>query len=180
MAFEEMRSARAAERKIADGVNDLGLSVSAGTGSFLERASHREGNEQRRQRPPPHVAPKAETCRSQRDPCRGERDRMRRQGDVKAIQLQPSEGRARSGASQTNPPFLYCTFITGLSAVAESPPHTEGVGRLACSPVRGWITFTRFVPSEGGLKRDEKVSGTGNFLTGPPAIEVTCSRRRAN
>lgn len=53
MAFEEMRSARAAERKIADGVNDLGLSVSAGTGSFLERASHREGNEQRRQRPPP-------------------------------------------------------------------------------------------------------------------------------
>lgn len=145
MAFEEMRSARAAERKIADGVNDLGLSLSAGTCESPRR---------QRAAPttplPPHVAPKAETCRSQRDPCRGERDRMRRQGDVKAIQLQPSEGRARSGASQTNPPFLYCTFITGLSAVAESPPHTEGVGRLACSPVRGRITFTRFLPSEGG------------------------------
>lgn len=68
----------------------------------------------------------------------------KRQDNPAAATRSPKRRRARKWGKSNKPLFLYFSFITCLSAIAESI-HNGKVSRLACSPIRKGITFTHFL-----------------------------------
>lgn len=95
----------------------------------------------------------------------------KRQDNPAAATRSPKRRRARKWGKSNKPLFLYFSFITCLSAIAESI-HNGKVSRLACSPIRKGITFTHFLCQKKSSSEMKMCLGVKKFLTNPWVIEV--------